>query len=593
VLQGGACSAGTRAGNVNADGTGLLGRGCTGRFAVIDYTQGNLTERERIAWKAWERLARCKTIIPNKAQFDLIRAIGEAPETGKYIFYDSSANGQGKTANLMNILCNIILPHKLNIYNYVKDLETGEEFPGFFDFPLYRRWPEQWPKSFWYICEGDLLNKVIMPEFRKWFPAGTYTELKESKHYTSKIEFVDSDWEGYFLTREQNPLVFEGGNVGLWIADEPPQEWQYDSAHMRIRNGGLIIVSATPVLESAYLDDKIKAKYDAGHPKVYYQSTDIYNNSISKGGRWDLGKFGIQKKGNLTDEKIEDMIENCDPEEASARLWGRGIHLSGRVFKTFADDIHIVGETELAQYEQIWFVIDPHDAKPPFAQWWAVGPKGRKILIRNGNETKEVFMPAMRCVLEYPAYTPEGGYETIKDTRLTVADFCRTFLEIEKEYDFSRRLQRRIMDPRFGAKEYADTSLNRRMRVLDLYAHYGIRARLGRAQDINYGTQIIKQMLDHDDYEPLITIQENCVNTIRAFKKYSYVTGRMSDDRDRASEKRKLTEKWKHAIDCTRYLVAWPPRYDPGDYKPRLGWREELKLKARGRVRGSYNPMAN
>lgn len=581
---------------------------------MIDYTAAHgLQLDEQVAWKYLAtREFPAKALIPNRAQFDFIKAIGNASvyfpvekSDGNVIqdhcttFYDSSANGQGKSANLIGgILSNIIFPGKLNIYPHVKDVQKGDEYNGFFDFPLYKQWPAAWPKRFVYVTDAALLQKVVIPEFKKWIPACFFEEKKLGKQHVSEMVFKAyeagelteeevfstyslgvGDWEGYFLTREQDPIVFEGMNIGCYIFDEPPYEWQFRGAYNRIRMGGIIIVSATPVINSAYLKDLVKDKVDSGDETQYYQSTDIWNNSISKGGEWDLGDFGIQKKGNLTDAEIYRQIEKCAPSEYAARILGQDIHLQGRIIKLFDRDSHVVPYQPLHASEQVYFIVDPHDAKPPFMSWWAVSQFAREINIEDGNGRK-LMMPYMRCILEFPRYEPDKGYETIQDTKLKISDFCEIILETEKEFSINGRVKKRIMDPFFGAKPYANT----RLTTVQTYRQNGINCILGPRMDIGYGENLIDECLKfrEDGPPPILTFEEHCLNTVRALENYSWVKpNRLRDDQDIASEKRQRTEKWKHGCDLIRYLLASNPRYvSARSSNKREGWRDRMKREA-------------
>lgn len=572
---------------------------------AINFLAGDYSLQERLAWRSYEETAHCKIFLPNRAQFDLIKAVGTTQETGRHIFYDSSANGQGKTAGIINLISNIVYPYPLNIYKNVMDVDTGEKIAGFYDFPLFRQWPTQWPKVFWYVAEADLIEKVTMPEFRKWMPPGTYIEYKEGKRYTSRVEFPETGWTGHFITREQAPLVFEAGNVGLWLGDEMPQEWQYDSAHMRIRMGGLIIVTATPIVGSAFLFEKIADKADAGDTDKFYQTTDIWNNSLSKGGKWDLGRFGVQNKGNLADIDIQRMIANCDPDEAPARLYGKGIHLSGRIFTDFTKDDHVVPTRLLHPVEYIWFLIDPHRAKPPFCQWWAISHMGRYVNLRekrfdktgSSRDTRRIWLPYMRCVLEFPQYERDRGYETIKGTDLIISDFADLIFEIEDNWDFTRRIKRRLMDPKFGEEKIPTGKEGAGLKTIKMaYANNGISCAYPPVHEISYRHSIIHECLKcGEGFQPILTWEEHCINSIRAMSQYAWVQPRkLADHQERASETRKPTEKFKHPPDLTGYLIdARPQREYRDDHTPK-SWQERLAdHEMPGQSGGSWDPMAH
>jgi phage terminase large subunit-like protein len=573
---------------------------------AINFLAGDYSLQERLAWRSYEETAHCKIVVLNRAQFDLAQEIGRCQETGKYIFYDSSANAQGKTANLMNILANIIFG-RLNIYRNITDIQTGEKFDSFYNGALYEQWPKGWPKRIWYTSHIKNLDEAF-EEFRKWMPVGSYKEEKKSTSYVAQMTFTNG-WVWEFKTRDQDPEAFESGNVGIWIADEPPKEWQYNGAHFRVRMGGIIIITATPVLESAFLFEKIADPIDAGYGEdKYYQTTAVWNNSLSKGGEWDLGRFGVQMKGNLTDESIERMKRNCDEDEAPARLWGKGIHLSGRVFTDFTEDNHVVPPRPLHPVEYIWFIIDPHRAKPPFCQWWAISHMGRYVNLREQRflkvgveqKTRRIWMPYMRCVLEFPQYERERGYEMLKETSLTVSEFCEIILQVEHDWDFTRRLKRRLMDPKFGQEKIPTKREGAGLRTIrELYANNGISCAYPPVHEISYRHGIIRECLKCEDggqpVQPIVTWEEHCINSTRAMRNYAWVQPRiLPDDKERASETRKLTEKWKHPVDLVGYLIDAKPQREYRDEHMPKSWQERLAAhEMPGQEGGSWDPMAH
>lgn len=437
----------------------------------------------------------------------------------------SAPNKIGKTAMTIAILINII---------------WGKQ-SSWFDYPIFTEdWP--FPKVCWIASWESALKEAIIPEMIKWFPKDRYTPTKEGKHF--KYHWMtDTGWNIFVKSYDQGVTAFESSLIGIAILSEPPPEEIYDALPARMTRGGMILIEQTPVprMNPAWLYDVLE---DEGKAKFLYCDMGLEGNCIEHGVR-----------GHLTHQNIVETLAGYSWLERAARETGRPMNLSGSVFKRFSEERHVVETRELARDEQIWMVLDPHDRKPPFISWWAISP------------TMDY-----RCIFEFPVYKDGKGYEKIAGTTLRIEDFVDAIIKIEKTFGYTDRIIRRIMDPYFGAKEYSDTRLS----VISTYNQYlrtkrpnDVLFTLGPRQEKQYGHDLTMKQLDYQirtetesGFLPRMTFEKRVMNVIRAMRRYSFVNPKNVRDDQELVNAKKQTERWKHAVDGIRYMLASNPYYD-------------------------------
>lgn len=172
--------------------------------------------------------------------------IAEVGSDKRLVTLFSAANGVGKTAASVNILANIMYG-KDNLDNH------------WFDHPLYREWP--YPKRGRIVSEAANIEKNVIPSLEEWLPLGRYKAQKGTKSFLSKWE-TDNGWSFDIMTNDQDPAQFEGPTLGWIWCDEPPTETIYKACISRLRSGGVMFISATPLNGSAWMYDTIVAKKD-------------------------------------------------------------------------------------------------------------------------------------------------------------------------------------------------------------------------------------------------------------------------------------------------------------------------------------------
>ena len=534
-----------------------------------------------IAYKRLHEYFPAQVFVPTRPGADLLKIIGEnagdRPES-KRVFLMTSANGTGKTTLAINITANLAYPG-LNTWQYAKDYETGEEFPGFFNYEFFQNYPKDWPKTVWYVSNKDAL-KSIDKKFKMWMSSDVIANFKYSSQRLDHIDFPGSDWDVYFKTIDQDPQTFETADVGVIIFDEPPPYRLFAAAVSRVRSGGIIIIPATPLFTAAWFVDNIVdvIKKEGDACDMVHQTVNVWTNCIEKAGWWDLGWAGLHPKGNLWKTNIDFMIKHWDPDELEARRDGVFKYLTGLVYKIY-DPVIWLKDPQQPSQDPVYYIyrmlIDPHERRPPAIYWSRVHTAG--------NNFYRYIMRTWPSIYD----TEYHGlpFHRIKDAgKYTIGDFVRVIKRIEEdELRIPRRqMIRRIMDPNFGNKRDQDTGLT----TAEMYM--GAARKLLREEwsfntkandNLYYGHEAVKELLKQDRYGywPLL-LDPKCDEIDYGFRHYSF-----DDLTAKQAEKKEISinvkEIGKDFMDLLRYdsqvpvsLDEWPVKYDPyedQDYEER------------------------
>lgn len=273
------------------------------------------------------------------------------------------ANGVGKTLCGVNILANLCFPQK------TKTLSS----PYFQSelFKLAREGKFPYPKKVRIIAPANTLKETIIPEMKKWFPKGRYSRFyqtnKEGKTYEAKW-ITDTGWEINLMTYDQDPAEFESATLGIIWFDEPPPEEIYKANVARLRLGGHIYITATPLMGSAWMYDRFVAGTDKN---LHHLFGDVEEACKEHGTR-----------GFLDHDTIVKMVSQYDPDERRARAFGKFQFLSGLIFKKFSNKIHVIEPFELNPEEWcVYEALDTHPRVPDAITYMAVNRKGMKIIV--------------------------------------------------------------------------------------------------------------------------------------------------------------------------------------------------------------------
>ena len=430
-----------------------------------------ITQRKALEILAYRRkYEKHRYYTPNGKVEDFIALFGSG-ET--FICLLSAANGVGKTAAGANILAHLMFPVGNPWFNH----------PLFTNFPYLKRGR--------IVSDPTTVQSTTLRELKYWFPAGKYTTSKRGKNYEYSWT-TSTGWEFDVMTYDQDVKEFESSTLGWAWFDEPPPEAIYKATVSRMRRGGVIFITMTPLTGSAYLYDQIITNPKKGQRE--FITADIEANCKQHGVR-----------GILEHRDIERMIEEYNEEDKQARIKGLFQHLTGLVYKKFTRPIHVIRPFNVTHRDFCVIErLDIHERTPDACLWLAVDSKGRKFIV------DELYVKATTEELAY---------------------------RIKQKADQYRIIDRRI-DPRaFIVDQHTNVSLQQRLHYLGLNYLPASKER----------TMAIRRTQDALDYEeiagelvkpPELYIFDTCVRTIWEMEHWQY-----NEYTGKAAEKHNQSEK--------------------------------------------------
>ena len=443
---------------------------------------------------------------PNGKCEEFIKQVGCG---NNFIVMFSAANGVGKTCVSANIVANIL---------WGKENENK-----YFDYPLFKEWP--FPKRGRIISDPTNLEKNLIPTLKEWFPAGRYKTIKSGKHFDS-VWSTDTGFEFDIMSYEQDPKEFEAATLGWAWFDEPPPESVFKATVARMRKGGIIFISETP-LYGAWLYDHIIANPDK---ELATKGQRVY---IEAGVEDACKEHGI--RGHLDHEHIMKMIGEYSEDEKQARIYGKFQHLIGLRFKNFSRNIHVIKPFNINYKDfTVYEALDTHPRNPDMCNWLAVDRKGNKYIIA---ELK---------------IKSEGGTEELSERIKNIAS----------QY----RLERRICEPAaFVVDQHDDTGRSLAEKLISYGLNYYQASKVRMQSDRRIEDALAYQKVKLGDKEEMIKAPElyifdTCPVTIWEFEhlRWDEWKGKIADDKNK---KEKTIDKDDHAIENVGRLLIMEPRF--------------------------------
>jgi hypothetical protein len=264
------------------------------------------------------------------------------------------------------------------------------------------------------------LGQTIVPELKKWAPAGTY----ETKKNEQGIEYLWTFENGStfeLLTHTQEYDISESWMGDGWLPDEPPPQRMYGAMSRGIfLRGGKVVMSTVPLKEAWMLDELVlSGRSDIGviDDLLITDNEDLYKDEVARliniglpGTQiehyfdlllWEDKERGIfvkdkgrkarifihsiaadGKKDEVDNLKLLRFVQDTDPSEAASRFGGRFKSLEGRVLKNWDKDKHFIEPFPVPLDWPVICMIDFHLVKPHAISYHAVNPQGIKFIIK-------------------------------------------------------------------------------------------------------------------------------------------------------------------------------------------------------------------
>lgn len=272
----------------------------------------------------------------------------------------SSANGTGKTTTLVNIVGHLSRP-------------CGNEY---FQQDMIRDW--KYERRGRIVSDTTTITSTIVPELKKWLPAGSYESKKLGKQYESRFEIRDNQGRKFLwdlMTYEQDPKQFESANLGVVLFDEPVPRHIYTASIARLKKGGVCLIFATPLsnnVGTAWMYQDIVANPSRKNDGFYYDTASKEDACI---------EHGIN--GFLPHAQIERELKQYPIDERLPRIFGEFTQIKGRVIKEFDPEVHVLDEM-LDFNKDDYVVVQSWDTHPRVEEailWVAIDRKGTKYIV--------------------------------------------------------------------------------------------------------------------------------------------------------------------------------------------------------------------
>ncbi len=388
----------------------------------------------------------------------------------------SGGNGSGKTMIATNILGNLC---------------WGPQ-NDWFDNELFRTFKRPFRGRI--VSTHKNISESIIPKLKQYFPATKYITRKEKQSYEAKW-ITDLGCEFDIMTYDTDPKQFEGPTVHFVWFDEPPPQTIFGSCVSRLREGGFVIITMTPLYDGAWIFDRIDNPFaDKDSSKWFLVMADVEDNCKDHGAR-----------GTLTHDNIDRMIAEYPSDEREARKSGKPIALSGRVYSQFNKNVHVIPRSKIPTKGTLIHVNDPHDRKPFALGWYIL------------DDTGDLYV-----VGEWPN-TP---YHEMKSSSLVIKDYKDIILD--KEKDLGLDAETRIIDARYGNRKSVHTDST----IRDEFDSVGLTYINSYTEDkssIVAGHQKVKKLLSYDRNQdisstnkPKLYICDDCINHIYGMLHYGY-----------------------------------------------------------------------
>ena len=316
---------------------------------------------------------------------------------------------------------------------------------------------------------------VIVPKLHEWLPAGTYETKKNNVGVESEWFFPKTKSSFTICTYNEDTKSHEGW-TGDWAhADEPPPRDKYVANRRGLvaRNG--IFTMAMTSLDEPWILDEIVLKPD---PSVGI-----------------IANIPITANTYLSEEAIRIYEKDLTEDEKTARIAGGWLQLTGRIWKAFNPQVHVIPAFQIPPDWPVEAQIDFHLTTPHAISFNACDPLQRYYIC------DEIWE---NC-----------GSEEIADHigRMKIKNAWRMK---KAEIDALSKGDKSYVKNRFQAAEDSFTIIERKLRK------YGVNLGVGSKDEKSYIKAVETRLKGTNGPNPTLYIFDTCKETIKQVSRWSY-----------------------------------------------------------------------
>jgi hypothetical protein len=331
----------------------------------------------------------------------------------------------------------------------------------------------------------------------------------------------------------------ESFTAGVFVFDEPMPIHLWEAVPARARKGACLLMPMTPLECEPFIQDDIIEKAEAkvpGYRHITASAVDVLDD---------------KERGHYSKAVFEAQVEKYSKEEYSARVEGKLMYFSERIYDTLDKDVHFVKPEDYPlKPEYLYFhVVDPGDGKPNAEIWGALTPNGRRIVFYEAPIQQDKDFWDMK-----------GG--------LTVRDHIQQclFLEegFERRFGFKMHFNR-IIDYHFanqtrgGLKTTLWDDYAREAKKLGVKFVFNpsYQAAGTGENELTFGHQRVRQALQYlPDGSPGLVVWNTCYHTWRGLLHYVRKRAKTEAEMLKPATSRTIIQKYKDFPDVVRYFTC-------------------------------------
>ena len=381
------------------------------------------------------------------------------------------------------------------------------------------------------VCCTDFTNgieKVIIPEIKKWLPKDALKPGKQGWNAESRTLYLKNGSTIEFMSYDQDVEKFASASRHwIWFDEEPSQDI-YNECKMRlIDTKGDTWFTLTPVNGMTWIYSDI------------YEKVDIDPNIA-------VFHFDTRINPYIDMEILDDLMRGMSEAEMDMRLGGKFVSLSGLIYKEFNLETHTIGRFKIPDEWPKICAIDPHPRNPTVVVYMSIAPTAyfiaecykQKIILDCEITDSEVY-------IIYDEVYPQNS--------MLISDTAKT-MKMKEVKDIIRY---RMID---SSANTPDPIIGRTLR--QEFERHGIRTIIAD-KDITNGVLKVREKLQKN----ALYIFNDVHNTIWEIRHYVWDDYKIG--KDFKDPKEKPRKKRDHAMDCLRYMCSSCPKYDaPQVYQP-------------------------